>query len=191
MQSILLLFPFLQSAHAQARSEFMKRVILLGLLFVVIQSDRQLHAEGQWVLLDKKFAHYHDSDLEKIRTTIVNLDAEKIIAQNRQFGTSATLILNELNRQVTQYSIAMRADKDGYVAQHGAGPDVDAVFVLIDSDAPDQIPSLAVNPWLKAYIRDRWLLISTQAMIRVVNGQSKNLEGQLKTPPPSAPGSAN
>jgi len=161
----------------------MNRTVLLGLLFVALQASRLSQAqEQQWVPLDQKFAHYHDADLEKVRTTIVTLNPDAIMARNRQFGNSNALILNELTRQVALYTNSMQADKNGYLAQHSTGPDVDAVFALIDSDAPDQVPSLAINPWLKAYIKDRWLLISTQAMARVVNRESTLLEGQVKKP---------
>jgi nucleoid-associated protein YgaU len=159
----------------------MKRAILLGLLFAAIQADRQAQAQDKWISLDQKFAHYNDPQLEQVRTAIVSLDAQSVMAQNQRAGHSAAEMLTELDRRVAQASAAMRMDKDGYIAQHNPGPDVDAVFAAIDSDAPDQIPSLAINPWLKAYIKDRWLLIGSQALIRVINGESKILEGVATT----------
>jgi len=155
----------------------MKCTLLLSLLFVAIQAGQSAQAQDKWISLDQKFAHYNDPQLEQTRTAIVSVDVQSVMLQNQQAGNTAAQLLSELNRRVAQASAAMRADKDGYIAQHGPGPDVEAIFTSIDSDAPDQVPSLAINPWLKAYIKDRWLLIGTQALIRVVNGDSKSLEG--------------
>ena len=159
----------------------MKRTILLGLLLVAIQAGQQAQAQDKWISLDQKFAHYNDPQLEQMRTAIVSLDAQSVMAQNQRAGNTVEQMLSELNRRVAQASAAMRTDRAGYTAQHNPGPDVDAVFAAIDSDAPDQIPSLAINPWLKAYIKDRWLKIGSEALIRVINGESKTLEGVATT----------
>ncbi len=159
----------------------MKRTILLGLLLVAIQTDRHAQAQEKWISLDQKFTHYNDPQLEQVRTAIVSLDAQSVMMQNQRAGNTTEQMLSELNRRVAQASAAMRTDKAGYVAQHNPGPDVDAVFAAIDSDAPDQVPSLAINPWLKAYIKDRWLKIGSEALIRVVNGESKSLDGVATT----------